>query len=110
MFEPRARVHSTITIGDNCVIGAGCSVSPASLPTQDEWQALDLELEPPSHPDVEPDEAKERLDDYTVVFGAKNERRTWSGEGKGQQIALMHKHLAYLTEMLPKFSRLKLIT
>lgn len=53
---------------------------------------------------------KEHLEDYTVVYGADNDRRTWSGEGKGQQVALMHKHLAYLTEMLPKYSRLKLIT
>lgn len=113
VFEPRARVHSTITIGDNCVIGAGCSVSPASLPTEADWTSVDNPdaAEQPIHDaDVEPEEAKEHLEDYTVVYGAQNARRTWSGEGKGQQLALMHKHLAYLTEMLPKYSRLKLIT
>ena len=60
------------------------------------------------HPDIVAQ--KEHLEDYTVVYGADNDRRIWSGEGKGQQVALMHKHLAYLTEMLPKYSRLKLIT
>ncbi|KAL7008044.1 hypothetical protein EMMF5_002226 [Cystobasidiomycetes sp. EMM_F5] len=46
---------------------------------------------------------------YTVVYGANSERRIWSGEGVGQQVALYHKHLAYLTELLPKYNKLKLI-
>jgi dynactin-6 len=52
----------------------------------------------------------ESIPSYTVVYGRENARRKWSGEGKGQQTALVHKHLAYLTEMLPKYSRLKLFT
>jgi dynactin-6 len=107
-------VHSTITIGSNCIIGPGCTVTPLSVPTSAEWASLDLDVlgdaQQAEQEQEEEQEPKEHLEDYTVVYGANNERRIWSGEGKGQQIALMHKHLAYLTEMLPKYSRLKLIT
>jgi len=59
---------------------------------------------------VNPPSFTEHLPSYTVVYGASAARRKWSGEGKGQQVALMHKHLAYLRETLPKFVDLKLIT
>lgn len=50
------------------------------------------------------------LPSYTIIYGSENQRRVWSGEGEIQQVALMHEHLAYLTETLPKHSRLKLFT
>ena len=114
IFEPRSRVSNSISIGSHCIIGAGCSVLPLSLPTSSDWSSLDDALSAPLTKEqeqaVEEEEAKEHFEDYTVVYGKENQRRQWSGEGKGQQEALMIKHLAYLTEMLPKYSRLKLIT
>lgn len=107
VFEPRSRVSNSITIGSQCIIGAGCSILPLSVPTSIEWSSLDGSLA--QEQAVEEEEAKEYLEDYTVVYGRENQRRQWSGEGKGQQEALMIKHLAYLTEILPKYSRLKLI-
>lgn len=120
-FEPRSRVPQSVTLGDYCVIGAGCSVVPDVSASQADFDRLDALLDEEEkgvdpqesvntqpHPDIS--EQKEHLEDYTVVYGVDNDRRIWSGEGKGQQVALMHKHLAYLTEMLPKYSRLKLIT
>ena len=53
---------------------------------------------------------KETIPDYTVIYGPHSTRRKWSGEGSGQAMALHHKHLAYLTETLPKYHKLKLVT
>lgn len=87
------------------------------LASEEDWVNLDLESQrniDDNETETGADQAKpvpvEHLPDYTVVYGAKNERRKWSGEGKLQQTALMHKHLAYLSETLPKYSRLKLFT
>ena len=57
-----------------------------------------------------PQNVKETIPDYTVIFGPNSTRRRWSGEGSGQAVALHHKHLAYLTETLPKYHKLKLVT
>lgn len=70
----------------------------------------------------QPESSKTILDHlppYTVVYTTtaatpdlqqpEQKRRTWSGEGVHQQHALMVKHLSYLSEMLPKYNRLKLI-
>ncbi|KAK9898561.1 trimeric LpxA-like protein [Cystobasidium minutum MCA 4210] len=96
-FEPKSRVSSSLSIGDYCTIGAACIATADQTASAEDWAALD-EL------------GSKHLPDYTVVYGAANERRKWSGEGKVQQIALMHKHLAYLSETLPKYARLKLFT
>ena len=52
----------------------------------------------------------EHLSSFTVVYGSRNERRIWSGEGKEMQKALFVKHLNYLSEGLPKYSKLKATT
>lgn len=64
--------------------------------------------DPTSTPTAAP--ALDHLPSFTVVYGPNSTRRRWSGEGRGQQVALMHKHLAYLSETLPRFVKLKLIT
>ncbi|KAB5594139.1 Dynactin subunit 6 [Ceratobasidium theobromae] len=76
----RARIHHTVRLTNNCVIGAGCMV----VPSEDEI-----------------------LDEFTVVYGPTAERRTWSGRGKIQEADLRQKHVEYLREMLPKFNRLR---
>ena len=62
------------------MIGAGCLVAPTE---------------------------EEVLEDYTVVYGPRAERQTWSGRGKAQEADLRRKHVEYLREMLPKFNRLR---
>lgn len=118
-FEAKARVSSSITVGDYCTIGAGCTVVPDRAASVEDWQALEVGQQgdgPLAGPEVGIEKSTlakslvEYLPDYTVVYGSGNERRIWSGEGKLQQTALMHKHLAYLSETLPKYSRLKLFT
>lgn len=76
----RARVHFTTRLSSYCVIGAGCLVV-----------ATDEEI----------------LDEYTVIYGPKAERRVWSGRGRLQEADLRRKHAEYLREMLPKFNRLR---
>lgn len=114
-----------MSIGDYCTIGAACIATADQTASAEDWAALDElgsslaadtshtaeanEDQRPS-PTTAPLRTVEHLPDYTVVYGAANERRKWSGEGKVQQIALMHKHLAYLSETLPKYARLKLFT
>ena len=116
-FEPKSRVSSSITIGDHSTVGAGCTLSSDQAASEEDWASLDTESQENvenNETETGADQAKpivvEHLPDYTVVYGAANERRKWSGEGKLQQTALMHKHLAYLSETLPKHSRLKLFT
>lgn len=89
VFEAKCKVSSDITIGNHCVVGAGCTL--VSEPSASTFESEILE------PTVIPD--------WTVVFGERSERRTWSGEGAGQARALHAKHLAYLSETLPKFHR-----
>lgn len=79
-ISTRARVHHTARLTNYCVIGPGTLLVP---------------------------EEDETLEEYTVVYGAGAERRTWSGRGKVQEADLRNKHLEYLREMLPKFNRLR---
>lgn len=51
----------------------------------------------------------EELPDQTIVFGADNRRRLWSGEGAQQQAALHAKHLEYLRDAIPRTHKLKII-
>lgn len=79
-ISTRARVHHTARLTNYCVIGPGTLLVP---------------------------EEDEILEEYTVVYGAGADRRTWSGRGKVQEADLRNKHLDYLREMLPKFNRLR---
>ncbi|KAL8292544.1 hypothetical protein RQP46_001156 [Phenoliferia psychrophenolica] len=119
-FGARCRVAHTMSIASYCNIGAGCSVLPCPFPP------AALVHPSPRAPDVPEDEQAddedgpvapivlgevvETLPDFTVVFGAENRRRKWTGEGKGQIQALHAKHLNYLAETLPKYHKLKLFT
>lgn len=49
------------------------------------------------------------LAERTVVYGAPAARRTWSGEGVAQRLALHAKHLQYLRDTLPHAHKLRLI-
>ncbi|KAG0150391.1 hypothetical protein CROQUDRAFT_72944 [Cronartium quercuum f. sp. fusiforme G11] len=89
VFEAKCKVSSDVAIGSHCVIGAGCTL--VSEPTAATFESEVIE------PTV--------LPDWTVIFGERSERRTWSGEGAGQARALHAKHLVYLSETLPKFHR-----
>ncbi len=73
-------MHHTERLADFCVIGAGCVIAPPE---------------------------DEVLSDYTVVYGPEAERRVWTGKGRVQEADLRRKHTEYLTEMLPKFNRLR---
>ncbi|THH01589.1 hypothetical protein EW145_g6886 [Phellinidium pouzarii] len=74
----KARIHHTARIGSFCVVGIRCLLAPLE---------------------------DEVIDDYTVFWGPKTQRRTWSGRGKVQEADLRRKHGEYLGEMLPKFNR-----
>ncbi|KZT43567.1 trimeric LpxA-like protein [Sistotremastrum suecicum HHB10207 ss-3] len=76
----KARIHHTVRLTNFCVIGAGCMV----VPSEDEV-----------------------LEEYTVMYGKNTTRRVWTGEGKIQEMDLRRKHVEYLSEMLPKFNRLR---
>ncbi|KAH9810330.1 hypothetical protein DFH28DRAFT_985561 [Melampsora americana] len=92
IFESKCKVSSDITISDHCIIGAGCTL--VSEPTTSSFENGILE------PMV--------LSDWSVIFGERCERSTWSGEGSGQARALHAKHLMYLSETLPKFHRTRI--
>lgn len=121
-FEPKSRVSSSVTIGDYCTVGAACTATADQAASEGDFLSVEALLNSDSSKSQEEAmttiasgststrTATEHLSDYTVVYGSANERRKWSGEGKIQQTALMHKHLAYLSETLPKYSRLKLFT
>lgn len=78
-FEPRCVVARGASICNFCTIGAACRVDGASIT------------------------------DRTVVFGEHATRRTWSGEGVAQQLALHAKHLQYLRDTLPHAHKLRLV-
>ncbi|KAM0752210.1 trimeric LpxA-like protein [Meredithblackwellia eburnea MCA 4105] len=124
-FGARCRVTHTIAISSYCNIGAGCTVLASPFPPA----FVDID-EPPTPPPKEPNEDEtmgaaapttkdppggavsdiEKLQDYTVVYGSESKRRKWTGEGVGQAKALHAKHLASLTELIPKFHKLKMFT
>ncbi|KAI8388059.1 trimeric LpxA-like protein [Radiomyces spectabilis] len=77
IVEARARVIGNTTVGNHCVIGAGCST-----------------------------DANEKIVDYTVIYGGQSKRRTQS-EVLPAQASLHARHLEYLREVLPKYNHLK---
>ena len=103
---------ASVRVGNWSRIGAACTVVPAA--------DFDAATDDDGH-DVQ--RVLETLPDRTVIFGAGNRRRLWSGEGAGQAHALYvcdarahaltarrHvKHITYLREMLPRYSKLRLV-
>ncbi|EIE80073.1 hypothetical protein RO3G_04778 [Rhizopus delemar RA 99-880] len=77
IIEARGRVLGNTSIGNYCVIGAGCLT-----------------------------ENNETLPDSTVIYGAESKRRT-QNEPLATQAALHARHLDYLQEVLPKYNHLK---
>lgn len=81
-FGIKARVLSSIIIGNDCNIGPSCLVIPT--------------YSNPSKPD---EEFTETLQDFTVVFGSNSQRKFGNNVGKLHQRALLAKHLQYLREV-----------
>ncbi|KAG0739820.1 hypothetical protein G6F57_010093 [Rhizopus arrhizus] len=77
IIEARGRILGNTSIGNYCVIGAGCLT-----------------------------ENNETLPDSTVIYGAESKRRT-QNEPLATQAALHARHLDYLQEVLPKYNHLK---
>ncbi|KAG1465805.1 hypothetical protein G6F56_004814 [Rhizopus delemar] len=77
IVEARGRILGSTSIGNNCVIGAGCLT-----------------------------ESNETLPDSTVIYGADSKRRT-QNEPLAIQATLHARHLDYLQEVLPKYNHLK---
>ncbi|KAI8988498.1 trimeric LpxA-like protein, partial [Mycotypha africana] len=77
VIEARARIIGSSSIGNYCVIGAGCST-----------------------------ESNEAIGDFTVIYGAESKRRMQS-QPLPAQAALHARHLEYLREVLPKYNHLK---
>ncbi|KAI9323805.1 trimeric LpxA-like protein [Dichotomocladium elegans] len=77
IIEARAKVLGSTIIGNHCVIGAACST-----------------------------EVNETIEDKTVIYGSKSNRRLQS-EIFQTQASLHARHLEYLREVLPKYNHLK---
>ncbi|GAC99240.1 potential guanine nucleotide exchange factor [Pseudozyma hubeiensis SY62] len=125
-FEVRSKVAQNVKIGSYSVIGAGCIVLPRPI-TDDQLAAIFDEDQLKDRPtaseeqsqaegesirnstQAEAEEIWEELPDQTVVYGADNRRRLWSGEGAQQQAALHAKHLEYLRDAIPRVHKLKII-
>ncbi|TKY85409.1 hypothetical protein EX895_005571 [Sporisorium graminicola] len=128
VFEVRSKVASNVAIGSHSVVGAGCTVLPkpiadgqlAGIFDDDEKEERDDQQEGEAKEGegastesgsirARGEEVFEELPDQTVVFGADNKRRLWSGEGAQQQAALHAKHLEYLRDAIPRVHKLKII-
>lgn len=124
VFEMRSRVAQNVKVGSYSVIGAGCLVLPkpisdselvdifddqASIKGLDVEQGAETTAESTNTQSKGQDQVFEELPDQTVVFGADNRRRLWSGEGAQQQAALHAKHLEYLRDAIPRTHKLKII-
>lgn len=126
VFEMRSKVAQNVKIGSYSVIGAGCTVLPKPITDEqlagifdDDEEAVQRQSTIPedgqeegaeSIPKLEiAEEVFEELPDQTVVYGADNKRRLWSGEGAQQQAALHAKHLEYLRDAIPRVHKLKII-
>ncbi|SPO26523.1 related to Dynactin 6 [Ustilago trichophora] len=132
VFEMRSRVAQNVKVGSYSVIGAGCLVLPkpisdselvnifddhhdhtqgeqASIKGYDVEQGAETTAESTNTHSKGRDQVFEELPDQTVVFGADNRRRLWSGEGAQQQAALHAKHLEYLRDAIPRTHKLKII-
>ncbi|WFD32418.1 hypothetical protein MSPP1_003465 [Malassezia sp. CBS 17886] len=79
----RAVVAPGVRISNFCTVGAGMTVAVRIA-------------------------APETLPERTTTF-ADGQRRLWSGEGVGQQLALHAKHLQYLRDELPKTHKLYVV-
>ncbi|RUS16474.1 hypothetical protein BC937DRAFT_91159 [Endogone sp. FLAS-F59071] len=77
IVEAKARIIGTTSIGDNCVIGTGCST-----------------------------EMNETVPNNTVIYGYNHNRRMQANISKPQS-TLHARHLDYLREVLPKYNHLK---
>lgn len=89
-FSVKSRVVSSIEIPNDCSIGPACIVTPAySSPEREDF--------------------RERLQDFTVVYGQNPDRRIGDGVGKIHQRALLAKHLDYL-RAVRKFASLENLT
>ncbi|KAI9247824.1 trimeric LpxA-like protein [Sporodiniella umbellata] len=77
IVEARGRILGNTSVGNNCVIGAGCLT-----------------------------ESNETIADLTVVYGANSKRRT-QNDMITTQATLHARHLEYLQEVLPKYNHLK---
>ncbi|KAJ9477805.1 Dynactin subunit 6 [Pseudozyma hubeiensis] len=129
-FEVRSKVAQNVKIGSYSVIGAGCIVLPRPITDdqlaaifdddqpeegqrakEEQGQAEGESIRKPTQPEAaaEEEEVWEELPDQTVVYGADNRRRLWSGEGAQQQAALHAKHLEYLRDAIPRVHKLKII-
>jgi dynactin-6 len=87
-FQPRSRAPSTINISDYCTLSAGTTLSSApSNSTMD----IDSDNDP-----------VETLEPYTVIYGARSDRRVWDGKNLDAEENLRLKHIEYLREILPK--------
>ncbi|CDR88544.1 related to Dynactin 6 [Sporisorium scitamineum] len=127
VFQVRSKVASNVAIGSYSVIGAGCTVLPKPIgddqlagifDDDDEHDRLAGEQTECEGAQGETgsiaktakeDVVFEELPDQTVVYGADNKRRIWSGEGAQQQAALHAKHLEYLRDAIPRVHKLKII-
>ncbi|KAI8352020.1 trimeric LpxA-like protein [Mortierella sp. GBAus27b] len=73
-LEVRSHVKAGTWVGDDCVIGTVCSTHEGEI-----------------------------LEDKTVIYGANNQRRTYSGSRTSHNI-VHGRHLDYLMQTLPKFN------
>jgi dynactin-6 len=44
----------------------------------------------------------ETLEPYTVIYGARSDRRVWDGKNLDAEENLRSKHIEYLRDILPK--------
>ncbi|EOR01688.1 hypothetical protein E3P92_00760 [Wallemia ichthyophaga] len=87
-FSVKSRVISSIEIPNDCSIGPACILTPSYTSPQRE-------------------DFRERLQDYTVVYGQNPDRRIGDAVGKIHQRALLAKHLEYLRNALPKYIKMR---
>ncbi|KAG0299539.1 hypothetical protein BGZ98_009953 [Dissophora globulifera] len=73
-LEVRSHVKSGTWLGDDCVIGTVCTTNEGEV-----------------------------LEDKTVIYGANNERRIYSGDRSSHKVIHL-RHLEYLIQTLPKFN------
>ncbi|GAA5882046.1 hypothetical protein JCM3774_005121 [Rhodotorula dairenensis] len=133
VFGIRSRVLPSVSVGNHCVVGAGCLVQADPYPFR---AGIASSMEPTSSPTLAADNSgdvsstgpgmqvdpvpvgttvqassaatSDYLVDYTHVFGSDNRRRIATGEGDGQSKALFAKHWEYLRDTLPRYHKLKM--
>lgn len=78
-------------VSDHCTIAAGSTLEPTLDVLAILGNADDSDLG-----------KAERLEPYTVVYGASSARRKWDGKSAEGEDHLRTKHIEYLREILPK--------